>query len=58
MRTVSTLESWRLSEYQKEYPGVPQILSTGLASHLIDSDKWYKDSQHLYFEDRIVLPEA
>ena len=34
----------------------------GTAPHmdprLIDGDRWYKDNQHVYYEDRTVVPEA
>ena len=33
-------------------------LSDGLEARLIDGDRWYKDNQYLYYEDRIVVPQA
>ena len=29
-----------------------------LIEYLIDGDRWYKDNLYLYYEDRIVVPEA
>ena len=58
MCTAGGLEGCSRSDYQEEYQRVPQTLSDGLEARLIDSDHWYKDNQHLYFEDRIVVPQA
>ena len=33
-------------------------LSTGLEPRVIDGHQWYKDNQHLFYEDRVVVPEA
>ena len=33
-------------------------LSDGLEARLIDGDRWYKDNQYLYYEERIFVPEA
>ena len=41
-----------------EYKCVLNSLSDGLEAGLIDGDHWYKDNQYLYYEDRIVVPEA
>ena len=58
MRTAGVLESWSLRDYQAEYQCVLSSLSDGLEARLIDGDRWYKDNQYLYYEDRIVVPEA
>ena len=58
MRTAGVLESWSLRDYQAEYQCVLSTLSDGLEARLIDGDRWYKDNQYLYYEDRIVVPEA
>ena len=58
MRTAGVLEGWSLSDYQAEYQCVLSPLSDGLEARLIDGDRWYKDNQYLYYEDRIVVPEA
>ena len=58
MRTAGVLEGWSLRDYQAEYQCVFSTLSDGLEACLIDGDRWYKDNQYLYYEDRIVVPEA
>ena len=58
MRTAGVLEGWSLKDYQSEYQCVLNTLSDGLEACLIDGDRWYKDIQNLYYEDRIVVPEA
>ena len=58
MRTAGVLEGWSLRDYHAEYKCVPGSLSDGLEARLIDGDRWYKDNQYLYYEDRIVVPEA
>ena len=58
MRTAGVLEGWSLRDYQAEYQCVLSTLSDGLEARLIDGDHWYKDNQYLYYEDRIVVPEA
>ena len=58
MRTASVLEGWSLSAYREEYQCVLQTLSDGLEARVIDSDRWYTGNQYLYYEDRIVVPEA
>ena len=58
MRTASVLEGWSLRDYHAEYKCVLQSLSDGLEARLIDGDHSYKDNQYLYYEDRIVVPEA
>ena len=35
-----------------------QLASDGLEARLIDGDRWYRDNQYLYSEDRNVLPQA
>ena len=58
MHTAGVLEGWSLSDYHAEYKCVLKSLSDGLEARMIDSDRWYKDNQYLYYEDRIVVPEA
>ena len=58
MRTAGGLEGWCLIDYREEYQCVLQTLSDGLEARLIDGDRWYKGNRYLYFEDRIVVPEA
>ena len=47
-----------MRDYKQECQCVLQTLSDGLEAHLKDNDRWYKDSQYLYYADRIVVPEA
>ena len=58
MRTAGVLEGWSLRDYHCEYKCVLSSLTDGLEARLIDGDHWYKDNQYLYYEDRIVVPEA
>ena len=58
MRTAGVLEGSSLRDYHTEYICVLNSLSDGLEARLIDGDRWYKDNQDLYYEDRIVPPEA
>ena len=58
MRTAGVLECWSLRDYHVEYKCLLKSLSDGLQARLIDGDRWYKDNQYPYYEDRIVLPEA
>ena len=58
MRTAGVLEGRSMKDYQSEYQCVLNSLSDGLEACLIDSDRSYKDNQYLYYEDRIVVPEA
>ena len=58
MRTAGVLEGWSLRDYQAEYQCVLSTLSDGLEARLIDGDHWYTDNRYLYYEDRIVVPEA
>ena len=58
MRTAGVLEGWSLRDYHAEYKCVLDSLTDGLEARLIDGDRWYKDNQYLYYEDRIVVPEA
>ena len=58
MRTASVLEGRSLRDYYAEYKCVLISLSDGLEVRLIEADRWYKDNQYLYYEDRIVVPEA
>ena len=52
--TAGVKEGWSQRDCQEEYQSVLLNLSDGL----IDGDGWYKDSQYLYSEDRIVVHEA
>ena len=58
MRTTGVLEDWSLTDHHAEYKCVLKSLSDALEARLIDGDRWYKDNQYLYYEDRIVVPEA
>ena len=58
MHTAGVLEGWTLKDYHGEYKCILNSLSDGLEARLIDGDCCYKDNQYLYFEDRIVVPEA
>ena len=58
MRTAEILEGWSLTDYQSEYKEILQTLSTGLEPCVIDGHQWYKNNQYLFYEDRIVVPEA
>ena len=58
MRTAGVLEGWSLRDYHAEYKCVLNSLSDGLEARQTDGDRWYKDNQYLYYEDRIVMPEA
>ena len=58
MRAAGVLEGSSLRDYHAEYKCVLNSCSDGLEASLIDGDRWYKDNQYLYYEDRIVLPEA
>ena len=58
MRTAGVREGWSLRDYHAEYKWVLNSLSDGLEARLIDGDRRYKDNQYLYYEDRIVVPEA
>ena len=58
MRTAEILEGWSLTDYQSEYKDILETLSTGLEPRVIDGHRWYKNNQYLFYEDRIVVPEA
>ena len=58
MRTAGILEGWSLTDYQSEYEEILQTLSTGLEPRVIDGHQWYKNNQYVFYEDRIVVPEA
>ena len=58
MRTAGMLEGWSLTDYQSEYKEILRTLSTGLQPRVIDGHQWYKNNQYLFYEDRIVVPEA
>ena len=58
MRTAGILEGWSLTDYQSEPKEMIQTLSTGLELRVIDRHQWYKNNQYLFYEDRIVVPEA
>ena len=58
MRTGGILEGWSRTDYQSEYKNIPKTLSTGLQPRVIAGHQWYKNNQYLFYEDRIVVPEA
>ena len=63
MRTAPVLEGWSLrdyyhSHYNSQYKCVLDSLSDGLEARLIDGNRWYRANQYLYYEARIVVPEA
>ena len=58
MRTAGVQEGWSLKDYQSKYQCVLNSLIDDLEACLIDNEHWYKDNQYLYYEDRIVGPEA
>ena len=58
MRNAGILEAGSLTDYQSEYKEILQNLSTGLEPRVIDGHQWYQNHQYLFYEDRIVLPEA
>ena len=58
MRTAGVLQGWRLRGYHAQYKCVLNSFSDGVEARLIDGDRWYKDNQYVYYEDRIVVPEA
>ena len=58
MRTAEILEGWSLTDYQSENKEILQTLSTGLRPRVIDGQQWYRNNQYLFYEDRIVVPEA
>ena len=58
MRTAGILEGWSLTDYQSEYKKILQTLGTGLEPGVIDGHQWYENNQYLFYEDRILVPEA
>ena len=58
MHTAGILEGCSITEYQSEYEEVLQTLSTGLEPRVIDWHQLYKNNQYLFYEDRIVGPQA
>ena len=58
MRTAGILEGWSLTNYQSEYKDILQTLTTGLEPGVIDGNQWYNNNQSLFYENRIVLPQA
>ena len=58
MRSAGVLEGCTLRDYQEEYQCVLQAVGDGLEARLVDTDRWYNDSQYLLYEDCIVVPEA
>ena len=56
--SMPNLLHWSLTDYQSEYKEILQTLSTGLEPRVIDGHQWYKNNQYLFYEDRIVVPEA
>ena len=55
MRTAGVLEVWSLGDYRAEYQCVLNSLSDGPEARLIDGDRWNRDNQYFYHEDRIVI---
>ena len=58
MRIPGVLGGLSLRDCHAENKCVLNSLSNGLEARLIDADRWYKDNQYLYYEDRKVVPEA
>ena len=58
MRTAGILEGWSLTDYRSEYEEVLHTLSTGLEPRVIDGHQWYNNNQYVFYEDRVVVPEA
>ena len=58
MRRARILEGWSLTDYQSVYKEILQTLSTGLEPRVIDGHQWYKNNQSLFYQERIVVPEA
>ena len=58
MRTAGILEGWALPDHQSEYKNILQTLSTGLKPRVINGHQWYSNNQYLFYEQRIVVPEA
>ena len=58
MQTAVTLDGWRLTDYQSEYKEILQTLSTGLEPRVIDGHQWYQKNDYLFYEERIVVPDA
>ena len=58
MRTAGAMQCYSLKDYQSEYQCVFDSLSDGLEARLIDGDGGYKDNQYVYYENRIIVPEA
>ena len=58
MRTAAILQGSSLTDYQLEHKNILPTFSTGLEPCVIDKQQWYKNDQYLFYEDRIVVPEA
>ena len=58
MRTTGMLEGWSLTDNQSAYTEILQTVSTGLEPRVIDGHQWYINNQYLFYEDRLVVPEA
>ena len=58
MWTTGILEGWSLTDHHSEYKEIPQTRSTGLETRVIDGHQWYKNNQYLFYQDRIIVPEA
>ena len=58
MRTAGILEEWSLTDYQSEYKHILLTLGTGLEPRVIDRHQWYRNNQYLFYEARIVVPQA
>ena len=46
------------TDYQSEYKEILKTLGTGLEPRVIDGHQWYKNNRYLFYEDRVVVPEA
>ena len=57
-RSAGILEGCSLTDYQSEYKEILKALSIGLEPRVIDGNQWYKHNRYLFYEDRIVVPEA
>ena len=58
MRTAGIHEGWSLTDYESQYKDILRSLSTCLEPRVIDGHQWYKSTQYLFYEDRIVVPEV
>ena len=58
LRTTGILEDWSPTKYQSEYKTLLLTFSTGLEPRVIDRNQWYENTQYLFYEDCIVVPQA